>query len=92
MNNGKYRILGRILAVEETRQVSGARTPPSFGTEPDGGVETSCTEDSTDSTCDISVPVNESTVFDDSGTVADTGTVADCSTSRLDIAAGDPDC
>ena len=99
MNNGKDRILGRILAVEETRHVSGAKTPASIGTDPigtapEGGVETSCVADSTDSTCDISVPVNESTVFDDSGTVADTGPALDCSTSttKLDINIGDPLC
>lgn len=94
MSNGKDRVLGRVLAVEETRHVGGARTPPNFGTEPDGGVETSCVEDSTDSTCDVSQPGTETTAFDDSGTVADTGPALDCSTSttRLDLIIDDPLC
>lgn len=94
MSNGKDRVLGRVLAVEETRHVSGAKTPPHIGTGPDGEIETSCVNDSTNSTCDITLPANDtSTVFEDSGTVAaDTGTLSDCSTSRWDIASEDPGC
>ncbi len=94
MSNGNNRILGRVLAVEETRHVGGARTPPSIGTEPDGGVETSCMNDSTDSNCDAFQSGNETTAFDDSGTVADTGPALDCSTSttRLDLIIDDPLC
>ncbi len=94
MNDEKNRILGRILAVEETRNIGGARTLPHIGTEPDGGVETSCVNDSTDSNCDASIPGIESTAFDDSGTVADTGPALDCSTSttRLDLIIDDPLC
>ena len=94
MNNGKDRILGRILAVEETRHVSGARTPPHIGTEPEGGIETSCVADTNTACADQSAPGSETTAFDDSGTVEDTGPALDCSTSttRLDINIDDPLC
>lgn len=94
MNNNTDRVLGRVLAVEETRHVSGAKERPSIGTGPDGEIETSCMNDSTDSTCDQSIPANETTVFEDSGTVADTGAISDCSisTSKLDIGSGEIDC
>jgi hypothetical protein len=94
MSNDQNRVLGRVLAVEETRHVSGAKERPSIGTEPDGGTETSCLNDSTDSTCDQSIPANETTAFEDSGTVVDTGAILDCSisTSKLDIGSGDLDC
>jgi hypothetical protein len=92
MNNEKNRVLGRVLAVEETRHVSGAKQPPYLGTEPEGGTETSCIDDSTDSTCDQSIPGGESSAFYDSGTAEDTGVAMDCSTSRRDIAPEDPFC
>lgn len=52
MNTKKNRVLGRLLAVEETRHVSGARSI-GFETDP-GSDETNVTYDS--NTCDDSGP------------------------------------
>ncbi len=78
MKNGENRILGRILAVEETRHVSGA-TGRDLGTGPDGG-------------SDISLPVEDSNPCSESSSVSDTACepnsditptdpLLDCSTS-----------
>lgn len=78
MNNGKDRILGRILAVEETRHVVGA-TDRDLGTGPDGG-------------SDVSLPSLDSLPCDESSSQADTACqpaaditptdpLLDCSTS-----------
>jgi hypothetical protein len=101
MNYEGNRVLGRILAVEETRDVSGGKQPPGLGTGPDGEIETSCIGDTggTGGNCDTSAPVNDSaTVADtgvilDSGTVSDTGAISDCpvSTTKFDINP-DPNC
>ncbi len=58
MNNDKNRVLGRVLAVEETRYVSGA-TGRDFGTGPDGG-------------SDISLPEEDSSPCDESSSQLDT--------------------
>ncbi len=78
MSNENTRILGRILAVEETKQVSGARDRD-FGTGPDGG-------------SDVSLPELDSSPCDESNTQTDTACqpaaditptdpLLDCSTS-----------
>jgi hypothetical protein len=84
MNNGKDRILGRILAVEETRQVSGA-IDRDLGTGPDGGSDVSLPDLD-------SVPCNESSSWTDTACQPDaditpTDPLLDCSTSstRRDI-------
>jgi hypothetical protein len=84
MNNCENRILGRILAVEETKYVGGA-TGRDLGTGPDGG-------------SDISLPVEDSNPCGESSSVSDTACqpssditptdpLLDCSTSttRRDI-------
>lgn len=58
MNNGENRILGRILAVEETKHVSGA-TGRDLGTGPEGG-------------SDISLPVEDSNPCSESTSNNDT--------------------
>lgn len=78
MNNGKDRILGRILAVEETKQVSGARDRD-LGTGPDGGSDVSLPHlDS--SPCDESNSQTD-TACQPSADVAPTDPLLDCSTS-----------
>ncbi|MEQ1513931.1 MAG: hypothetical protein ABL934_14785 [Lysobacteraceae bacterium] len=93
MNNNTDRVLGRVLAVEETRDVSGARPIISTIVDMDD-VETSPQADISVPSSEQSIPANETTVFDDTGTVADTGVALDCSvsTTRLDIISADPDC
>jgi hypothetical protein len=92
MNQDQKRVLGRVLAVEETHSVLGARqtiTTIVTQTNPNPvngdlvyGNETAPTQDST--------PQQESTPQQDSGTAADTGacndftsTAADCMTDPL---------
>ncbi len=58
MNNRENRILGRILAVEETKHVSGA-TGRDLGTGPEGG-------------SDISLPVEDSNPCSESTSNSDT--------------------
>ncbi|NOT87312.1 MAG: hypothetical protein HOP03_03925 [Lysobacter sp.] len=58
VNNGGNRILGRILAVEETKHVGGA-TGRDLGTGPDGG-------------SDISLPVEDSIPCNESSSHTDT--------------------
>jgi len=86
------RVLGRVLAVEETRDVSGAR--PIISTIIDiDDIETSPQSDISDVNSDQTDPVGDSgTVqdtgaFSDSGTVDDTGVLQDCVSSgtRRDI-------
>jgi hypothetical protein len=92
MNNSKQRVLGRILAVEETRDVSGARPIISTIVDMDD-VETSPQSDISTVTSDQTDPIGDSgTVqdtgaFSDSGTVEDTGILLDCASSgtRRDI-------
>jgi len=93
MKKDDNRVLGRVLAVQETRDVSGAR--PIISTIVDiDDVETSPQSDISLPSIDVSLPSSETTVFDDSGTVTDTGVALDCtvSTTRLDIISADPDC
>lgn len=86
MNDHRNRILGRVLAVEETRSVCGAQrqiatiidfedqetSPLNDGTNPNS--------DQTDSVQD-SGTVQDTGAFSDSGTVEDTGVLLDCISS-----------
>ncbi len=73
MKNRENRILGRILAVEETRYVNGAKGENS-GTGP-GGVS------------DISLPIDDSGICDDSSSQTDT-----ICEPNSDVVATDPIC
>lgn len=90
MNNGKNRVLGRVLAVEEIRNVSGAQQYISTIIDIDG-----VQMDTNPAGADISNPTNtvadsgtaqDTGAYSDSGTAADTGALSDCvSNTRRDI-------
>jgi hypothetical protein len=96
MNDKKNRILGRILAVEETRTVHGAQGRDLYTGDPEGVAETTpVNQDTTAIQDDTSIPgFNETDPNGDSGTAADTGVEADCAISgtRRDIYIAPPDC
>ena len=95
MNDHKNRILGRVLAVEETRSVHGEQGRDIFTGDPEGVPETAPLDDTTAINDDTSnPPVNETYPESDSGTAADTGVQADCPTSgtRRDVYITAPDC
>ncbi len=80
------RVLGRVLAVEETRNVSGANPPTTTIVDIDG-VETrprsdisTVVSDQTDAVAD-SGTVQDTGAFSDSGTAEDTGVLQDCISS-----------
>lgn len=84
MNNEKNRVLGRVLAVEETRYVSGARQPPNIG------IGTNPSDDTTDpigdsNTCADTALCNGTTDIAPDPTPTDV--LLDCATSntRRDI-------
>ena len=96
MNDQKNRILGRVLAVEETRSVHGAQGRDLYTGDPEGVAETTPVgQDITEIQEDTSIPGNNETYPEsDSGTAADTGVQTDCPTSgtRRDIYIAPPDC
>lgn len=74
MSNEKERILGRVLAVEETSAVAGAKPTSTLADtriDVNGNPDTSTTQDSG--------------TIQDSGATLDSGTTADNSTSIIDI-------
>lgn len=91
MNNRKNRVLGRVLAVEETKYVSGAR--PIISTIVDiDDIETSPQSDISTVTSDQTDPIGDSGTMQDtggtqdSGTTDDTGVLVDCvSSPRRDV-------
>lgn len=91
MNNETDRVLGRILAVEETNAVSGAKTFPSEDTAIlfDSGTTADSGTTSDSGTMSDSGTLADSGTTSDSGTTADSGTSAD--TSPNPIARDAPD-
>jgi hypothetical protein len=95
MNNDKNRVLGRVLAVEETRAVHGAQDRDLYTGDPEGVPETSPLADTTSVADDTSTPpINETYPETDSGTATDTGVELDCMSSgaRRDVYITPIDC
>lgn len=79
MDHEKKRVLGRALAVEETRHVSGADRVVSTLVDFDN-VDTSPLADSSIPTSEGSSPAADSGTVQDSGTVSDSGALSDSGT------------
>jgi hypothetical protein len=88
MKDDKNRVLGRALAVQETRDVSGAR--PIISTIVDiDDIETSPQADISTVISDQTDPIGDSSTMQDtggtqdSGTAEDTGALVDCVSSPI---------
>ncbi len=92
MKKKKYRVLGRLLAVAELSEVTGAITYPIGET---NSFADSGTSDDSGTTADSGTLADTDTVqdtgaFSDSGTVDDTGVLQDCvSTGKRELCTSD---
>jgi hypothetical protein len=96
MDSDNKRVLGRILAVEETTQIHGATGRDVYTGDPSGVAETTPVSSDTTATIDDTTnpPFNETYPESDSGTASDTGIALDCGSSggRRDIYLPPIDC